>query len=132
MVFAFLIASMCFKLLKQFQNYLETKNYVRLHSVPSTKVASSDIRDNFDETILESGLTINNKNVQYSPFEEKNNVVKGGYTIAAKGKYLLFVKYLDKLQKNNTLYKINLISLKVRSLDEIDIKLNIESLYEIK
>lgn len=123
---------MIFDNIKLFKSFTEAKNYVQLHSVSEHKIASSDMQDNFDELISESGLTINNKNVEYSPFEEQSSVIKGSYKLAAKGKYLPFINYLELLQKKNMLYKVNSLSLKVKSLEEITIKLDIESLYEIK
>ena len=118
--------------IKQFKSYLEIKDYVQKRSISIHNIAPSKMQDDFDTIISECGLTINNKNVVYSAFEEKNDVIMGTYELAAKGQYLLFIKYLETLQKQNMLYKINLLSLKVKSLEEININLNIESLYEIK
>ncbi len=118
--------------IKQFKSYLEIKDYVQKNSLPIYNVASSRMQDDFDTIISECGLIINNKNVVYSSFEEKNDVIMGTYELAAKGQYSLFIKYLETLQKQNMLYKINLLSLKINSLDEININLNIESLYEVK
>ena len=118
--------------IKQFKSYLEIKDYVQKNSLPIYNIASSRMQDDFDTIISECGLVINNKNVVYSAFEEKNDVIMGTYELSAKGQYLLHIKYLETLQKQNMLYKINLLSLKINSLDEININLNIESLYEVK
>ncbi len=117
---------------KQFNIVLETKKYVKLYLTPVHKIADSKVQDDFDEIIFDSGLGINNKNVEYSAFEERNDVIKGIYKLTLKGQYLPFINYLEVLQKKNMLYKINFLSLKVKSLDEIGIKLDMESLYEIK
>ena len=118
--------------IKKFNNLTEASNYVKTHTVPAQEIASEDEEDNFDQLILETNLVINNKKVEYGIFAEKNNVVKANYDLAIYGKYLSFIDYLETLVQRNMLYKINTLYLKVKSLEEIDIKMNIETLYEIK
>jgi hypothetical protein len=118
--------------IKQYNLFQEATNYIKLHAVPTDIIASSEMRDHFDDLILESGLTINNKNTEYASFEEKNNIINGKYELALRGKYLSFVDYLKSLYEKKMLYKINLLSLKVNSLEEIDVKINVETLYEVK
>ena len=122
---------MVWKDIKQYSILKEGRNYVKIHSVSREKVASSKMQDNFDRLISEAGLTINNKNAAYSAFREKNNVIKAQYELAIKGQYLPFVHYLEILDKQKMLYKINSLYLRVKSFTEVDIKINLESLYEV-
>lgn len=118
--------------IKKFNNLTEASNYVKTHAIPAQEMASEDEEDNFDQLILESGLAINNKKVEYGVFAEKDNAVKASYDLAIYGKYLAFIDYLEILVRRNMLYKMNTLSLKLKSLEGIDIKMNIETLYEIK
>lgn len=87
------------------------------------------MQEAFDRITNESGLIINNKKVSYRVFPEKEGVVQAKYSLKLSGTYLKFVSYLETLYSKQMIYKINNISFRVRSLTEIDIKLNLESLY---
>ena len=117
--------------IKQWKLLQENLKYVAINSVPMHEVASAELQDVFDQLTVDAGLTINNKKAQYLPFEEKSNVIKAQYDLALSGQYLPLVSYLEMLYGKNMLYKINSLSLKAGPKDTINIRINLESLYEV-
>jgi len=93
--------------------------------------ASIESQEEFYKMIDKAGLIINNKNVEYLPFEENPDFINASYSFSLTGRYLHFIKYLETLQKKNMLYKIDSLKLKVKSEGKISIKMKLESLYEI-
>lgn len=103
-------------------------NYYKTHKLP---ISDSKNQDYFDKLILESKLSINNKNYSYELLEEQEGVIIGNYTLSLKGTYLDFLKYLNALNSRIMLYKIDSINLKISSPTAIKIKMEMKTLYEV-
>lgn len=111
---------------KETQDY---RKYVDSYNISQYSPAKSEMKDNFDKIILDAGLTINDKNIEYSEFTELENVEHAIYQLSLSGTYLQFLEYLETLHENDMLHNLSEISFIVKSSQEIIIKMNIESLY---
>lgn len=113
---------------KQKVDYAISKIAVKEKTYP---IASKKSQEEFDAIIAAHGLAVNNKNVEYLPFEKQENIIITQYDLVMSGTYLQLLGYLNTLYDLNMIYKIDLLDLKSRLRGDIVIKMKLKSLYEI-
>lgn len=109
----------------------DSKHYIAINAISIKQIADKEMQSDFDQFIYDCALVINDKNVQYSSFPEKDDVMVGNYTLSLNGRYLPFLKYLNSINNKKILYKINSLHLKNLQDRGITIKINLEALYEV-
>lgn len=109
----------------------DSQHYIAINAISFKQIADKEMQSDFDQFIYDCALVINDKNVQYSSFPEKDDVILVNYNLSLTGRYLPFLKYLNNINNKKILYKINSLNLKNLRDRGITIKINLEALYEV-
>jgi hypothetical protein len=93
-------------------------------------VAPEALEDDFATIIQQNDLQVNSSQATYGKPDEKTKDVMVTYTLALEGNYLNFLNYLRTLVSNKLINKMEQLSLTIKSPEKIDIKLQMECIYD--